>query len=40
MSGGTPAWDLRRNRLEYLFLFHLLDAVFRYFRYLLYVRTP
>ena len=21
-------------------LFHLLDAVFRYFRYLLYVRTP
>ena len=40
ISGGTPARYLRRNRLEYLFLFHLLDAVFRYFRYLLYVRTP
>lgn len=40
MSGGTPVQYLRRNILEYLFLFYFLDAVFRYSRYLLYVRTP
>lgn len=40
MSGGTPVDFSVNIALEYLFLFHLLDAVFRYFRYLLYVRTP